>query len=248
MRLVTRTPSPVGTANKGRAVPVKNRRNYYRILHVQPDAPVEIIKASYKTLMQKLGQHPDLGGGHENAALINEAYAVVTDPVRREAYDRELRAAKRGYTHGGHASPSSTCCVFCGAPHPFEQVGDPELVCTQCEAPLSPATRPRLEQEQRAVARMPRRQAIRYFTKWPQRTGFKGWTLDVSLNGMKFVAQRPLQPQTLVKIDSDLCGAVGVVVNCLMDRRVLGVTWQIGIQFETVRFQKTNGSFVSAQA
>ena len=64
---------------------MKNRRNYYRILHVQPDAPVEIIKASYKTLMQKLGQHPDLGGGHENAALINEAYAVVTDPVRREA-------------------------------------------------------------------------------------------------------------------------------------------------------------------
>lgn len=227
---------------------VKNRRNYYRILHVQPDAPVEIIKASYKTLMQKLGQHPDLGGGHENAALINEAYAVVTDPVRREAYDRELKSADSGYTHGGVTPLNRGRCLFCGTPHPFEQLGDPELICSQCESPLSPATRTRLEQEQRAVARMPRRQEIRYFTGWPQRNSYKGWTLDVSLNGMKFVAQRPLQPQSLVKIESDLCAAVGIVVNCLMDRRVFGVTWQVGVQFETVRFPKTNGTFVSAQA
>lgn len=229
---------------------MKNRRNYYRVLHVQPDAPVEIIKASYKTLMQKLGQHPDLGGEHENAALINEAYAVITDPVRREAYDRQLQAGKDRYASAGETVTSSgtRVCMFCRSLHPFEQLADPELSCPQCAAPLSPATRPRLEQEQRAVARMPRRQTIRYFTRWPQRTSFKGWTLDVSLNGMKFVAQRPLQPQSLVKIESDLCAAVGVVMNCLMDKRVLGVTWQVGVQFETVRFQKTNGSFVSAQA
>jgi len=62
---------------------LKNRRNYYRILHIQPDAPVEIIKASYRTLMQKLAQHPDLGGDHWNSALINEAKAVLTDPAER---------------------------------------------------------------------------------------------------------------------------------------------------------------------
>lgn len=31
-----------------------NRRNYYRILQVQPDAPPEIIRASYRTLMKEL--------------------------------------------------------------------------------------------------------------------------------------------------------------------------------------------------
>ena len=38
----------------------KNRRNYYRLLHVQPDAPTEVIKSSYRTLMRTLKRHPAL--------------------------------------------------------------------------------------------------------------------------------------------------------------------------------------------
>ena len=66
---------------------MENRRNLYRILHVQPDAPDEIIQSSYRTLMMKLRMHPDLGGDHYTATLINEAYAVLSDPARRAAYD-----------------------------------------------------------------------------------------------------------------------------------------------------------------
>src|SRR5690606_41419629 len=66
-----------------------NRRNYDRILHVQPDAPAAIIKSSYRTLMSKLRMHPDLGGNHDEALLVNEAYAVLSDPDRRAAFDRE---------------------------------------------------------------------------------------------------------------------------------------------------------------
>ena len=69
---------------------VKNKRNYYRILHVQPDAPTAIIRASYRTLMQKLKQHPDLGGENWNASIINEAHNVLTDAEKRRAYDRIL--------------------------------------------------------------------------------------------------------------------------------------------------------------
>ena len=36
----------------------KNRRDYYRVLHVQPDAPIEVIKAGYRTLMRTLKRHP----------------------------------------------------------------------------------------------------------------------------------------------------------------------------------------------
>lgn len=56
--------------------PMRNRRNYYRILHVQPEAPPEIITAAYRTLMGPLRQHPDRGGSHQAAALLNEAYVV----------------------------------------------------------------------------------------------------------------------------------------------------------------------------
>ncbi len=69
---------------------MKNKRNYYRILHVQPDAPVELIKMSYRTIMQKLKKHPDLGGDEWDASVINEAYAVLSDKKLRAAYDTRL--------------------------------------------------------------------------------------------------------------------------------------------------------------
>ena len=70
-----------------------NRRNYYRILHVQFDAPPAVIKASYRTIMQKLRAHPDLGGDEWNASLINEARNVLLDPALRADYDLQLRKA-----------------------------------------------------------------------------------------------------------------------------------------------------------
>ncbi len=73
---------------------MRNRRNYYRILHVQPEAPLEIIRASYRALMGPLGLHPDRGGDHAMAVLINEAYAVLSDPDRRAAYDRTLQRGR----------------------------------------------------------------------------------------------------------------------------------------------------------
>jgi len=69
---------------------MKNKRNFYRILHVQPDAPVELIRMSYRTIMQKLKKHPDLGGDEWDAAVINEAYSVLCDPKMRAVYDERL--------------------------------------------------------------------------------------------------------------------------------------------------------------
>ncbi|MGB1801160.1 MAG: DnaJ domain-containing protein [Gammaproteobacteria bacterium] len=66
------------------------RRNFYRILNVQPDAPIEVIRNNYRTLLQKLRLHPDLGGEDQSASLINEAYAILTDPDKRAKYDSIL--------------------------------------------------------------------------------------------------------------------------------------------------------------
>lgn len=66
------------------------RRNYYRTLNVQPDASLEIIKNNYRTLLQKLRLHPDLGGKHWNASVINEAYNILRHSEKRAAYDKKL--------------------------------------------------------------------------------------------------------------------------------------------------------------
>jgi len=63
--------------------------NYYQLLHVQPDAPTAVIKASYRALIQRL--HPDHGGDSAYAAIVNQAYDTLTDPVKREKYDKKER-------------------------------------------------------------------------------------------------------------------------------------------------------------
>lgn len=68
------------------------RRNLYRILHLQPDAPFEVVRRNFRTLMQKLGMHPDLGGDHASAAQLVDAYATLSDAELRAAYDEELLA------------------------------------------------------------------------------------------------------------------------------------------------------------
>lgn len=68
-----------------------DRRNLYRLLFVQPDAPHEVIKAAYRALMTTLRAHPDRGGSHDEAARLNAAWTVLGDPVRRAAYDNSLR-------------------------------------------------------------------------------------------------------------------------------------------------------------
>jgi hypothetical protein len=60
--------------------------DYYRVLRVEPDAPPALIHASFRTLMQRLRNAPSRGT-HEEAALLTEAYAVLSDPERRAAYD-----------------------------------------------------------------------------------------------------------------------------------------------------------------
>lgn len=71
---------------------MQERRNYYRILQVQPDAPVDVIRSNYRTLQQKLRMHPDLGGDERDAVTLNLAYQTLRDPKRRAEYDRALLA------------------------------------------------------------------------------------------------------------------------------------------------------------
>lgn len=69
---------------------MQERRNFYRILGVQPDADADVIQTAYRTWMQKLGVHPDRGGDHAVAASVNAAYRILRSPARRAAYDRDL--------------------------------------------------------------------------------------------------------------------------------------------------------------
>ncbi len=70
------------------------QRDYYDILGVPRGAPDDEIKRSFRKLAQQW--HPDVNTSHEADARfkeINEAYQVLSDPQRRQAYDMFGHAA-----------------------------------------------------------------------------------------------------------------------------------------------------------
>ena len=63
---------------------------YYEILQVTENASDEVIKMAYKALAKKY--HPDTFEGNKAVAeemmkKINQAYTILSDPIKRKEYD-----------------------------------------------------------------------------------------------------------------------------------------------------------------
>jgi curved DNA-binding protein CbpA len=66
--------------------------NAYAVLQVSPQADAEIIRAAYRSLMQRY--HPDRNPGDQQAAVmavrVGQAYEILSNPERKAAYDLQL--------------------------------------------------------------------------------------------------------------------------------------------------------------
>ena len=74
--------------------------DYYKVLGIEPEAESEEIKTAYRDLAFKY--HPDRNQDNPAAAekmkRVNEAYAVLSDPGKRRAYN----ALRDQYGHAAH--------------------------------------------------------------------------------------------------------------------------------------------------
>jgi len=240
---------------------IKNRRNFYRILQVQPDAPLEIIRASYRTLMRELKNHPDLGGSTSAASVLNEAYETLSDPKRRTAYDKKIQinrfkrttatskpptAASKPTAAASKPTPStskSTFCTFCKTSlAPVVQTGKN---CPTCNVPLPlPQERDLSLEKSRQIARMKKNDLIFYSCTWPE-TLKEGKMIDLSPKGMRFSCPEKIDPGTVLKITTPVLKACGVVTNQRQERENHRISFETGISFVAVTFEETRGSFIS---
>jgi len=72
-------------------------KDYYKTLDVPRDATVDDIKKAYRKLARKF--HPDVSSEPDAEARmqeVNEAYAVLSDPEKRAAYDQIGRGHQPG--------------------------------------------------------------------------------------------------------------------------------------------------------
>jgi hypothetical protein len=226
---------------------MKNRRNFYRLLQVQPDAPVEVIRAAYRTIMLKLKKHPDLGGSDLDASDLNEAYEVLSDPKRRAAYDKELYLHYTKRSEAPDKSPLIT--VFCPVcKRPLARRPQPGDRCATCRSPLqSERSTEHKQAYQRALARTRRHDKVFYCTAWPGKAR-QGKMIDFSPRGMRFLCSEKIPPGTVLKIRCELCDASASVTNTQEQRDEDQICYAIGVCFLAVNFTEPTGSILSTSA
>ena len=244
---------------------MKNRRNYYRILLIQPDAPLDIIKASYRTQMQKLKMHPDLGGDEWDASILNEAYRILSNPETRAAYDASFLDNRAGLANTaqtpedrtarpGKARPSATAgepvdmsvCAFCRTRRPADMALDSMPFCTGCGGPLTVANALRIvDTSGRACVRMPHHAPVTAYTD-TDCPGLHGRLHDLSPMGMQLQLSSPLRSGQIVRINADPVAAIGRVIFC--NRTGKNGQFRAGVAFITVCFRQQHGTFLSENA
>ena len=74
------------------------KRDYYEVLGVSKDAKKEDIKKAYRRLVKTY--HPDVNkeaDAEEKFKEIQEAYEVLSDDAKRQAYDQYGHAGTQGF-------------------------------------------------------------------------------------------------------------------------------------------------------
>lgn len=84
---------------------------YYELLEISENASDDVVHMAYKALVKKY--HPDVYIGDKNFAeekmkAINEAYSVLSDSVKRSAYDAFLKKKRAEQNASEHDKQSET--------------------------------------------------------------------------------------------------------------------------------------------
>jgi curved DNA-binding protein CbpA len=244
---------------------MKNRRNFYRILHVQPEAPLEVIKASYRSLMTKLKIHPDLGGDHELAVLINQAYSVLSDPQKRRQYDELLYTRKnQGRGNSTHEAPINTgstgsrnagayyqahtaskrqYCYFCKT-----EFLPAHRHCSHCVSPVSlakPISNERLGElfGRRAAPRIAKAGTLIIYPSWPH-AGYTARLRNLSPFGISLLTEYGARTGQILKFDSSNLNGIVRVVSV----RANGSNFSVHAAFLTAEYLSKSGVFVTEKA
>lgn len=229
-----------------------NRRNFYRILHVQPEAPGAVITASYRAMMSKLRLHPDLGGDTAGAALINEAYAVLSDPAKRASYDQKLQTGKAGSRDRAGAAKApvaqrpdvTNVCPFCRAI--ARAAIQANSRCHRCDSPAAPPpARPSGRNElfgRRAMPRMQRSDPVTVVEAW-QAPVRAAQLRDLSVTGISIITDQKIDRQQVIRIIGPLFDILATVVGY----RSVGQRVEVSGSLLRAIFAKQKGVVVSVR-
>ena len=117
---------------------MKDSENPYKLLKIDSEAPLEVVKAAYRALMKSSSMHPDLGGENHLAQEINDAYQILSDSEQRRKIDSKLKTNKQFVAEEKkEISEYFVVCLYCQA---INRILHPQWVkqsqCSQCKTPF----------------------------------------------------------------------------------------------------------------
>lgn len=244
------------------------------MLHVQADAPPEVIKAAYRALMAI--HHPDAGGDHAKAVMINEAYGVLSNITRRAEYDalRLIRWSRQnsaeyqdahhasgggagdgGGAHGPRAASGSSTmthkthvpgiCPMCQLQRVSVTIAR-DTRCERCGAPLASIK----------TAGHPlnpaERRTVPRMTKSDWAVLHPKWPSavvdvrmrDLSIDGLSVYCGAALPVGRTIRVASDAFDVVADIVSCRQVEKV----FTLHAHLVTALFARDTGGFVSTIA
>ncbi|MGH9519985.1 MAG: DnaJ domain-containing protein, partial [Terriglobales bacterium] len=95
-------------------------KDYYHVLGVKRTAAPEEIRKAYRRLARKL--HPDVNPGNKSAEdkfkEVQEAYDILSEPKKREFYDRAGFYSDQAFQHGAEGFNPGAGAAAGGGPRP----------------------------------------------------------------------------------------------------------------------------------
>lgn len=229
----------------------QERRNLYRILYVQPEAPPELITAAYRCLMMRLRNHPDRGGDPEAAARINQAYQVLRDPAKRKAYDNSRRrplSARVRHASGEPSRPpraAERACPFCGLAVPPRI--EPNTRCRRCASPLAPVAYELASTREtfgrRSAPRVQKNCRVTVHSA-PDGPPISAVLRDLSLTGVGLHTAAPVPTGGNIRIEALGMDVIAHVIKVQPGKS----TYLVRAVLLTALYKRNSGVFVSATA
>jgi curved DNA-binding protein CbpA len=186
--------------------------------------------------MGRLKYHPDFGGTHLLAALINAAVQTLSDPQKRAEYDRLLfwKQSKKTVSSGSPEDRSNS-------------VGDRSIDEWSSQTQPSPND---LKQdgmfrgkECRDANRIEKRGALSYsFHRVGHR--YHGELINLSPNGVRFISEEQIERFANIEVQTPLLSGTATVKHCNEARRDYSRVYLVGVCFKTVDFYQPRGNFL----
>ncbi len=220
------------------------------MLQVQPDAPFETIRSSYITLFQKLTQNPNLGGDHWNATVINEAFQTLRDEAKRAEYDKELF---QNYTKNFSSEEKEkkqlvtiVSCLFCKKPLVLKDHSDKNCLCIN--NPFHTENQDRKRERSTRFLNHTKKLGKLHFMTAALKEVYEGQMVDLSPTGIRFICNKALIQNEIIKIYSPLFRAIAEINGSQKRVKDGKVSYSTDAHFESASFTDQEETLISASA